>query len=230
MGINQTIRYDIFVVTNETPAWVLPGEPAPVRLMNTIRADSAGVHDDLTTPAALHDWLVTVDHRHPAGALNDPGPDELAEARLLRDSLRRLAAFLTDDPRLAAQSPVDSVEDAVATVNRAIAHLPHAQLVMLGGRLHSDRPAPTSPTRVAMAELAHDSIDVLTGPSATKLRACHAPGCVRYFVRSHPRREWCSETCGNRARAARHYRRIRAARYESWTGRFGPNDLVPGFP
>jgi predicted RNA-binding Zn ribbon-like protein len=199
-------------VTNETSAPVLPGEPAPVRLMNTIWADTAGVHDDLTTPAALHDWLVTVDHRYAADAFEDPGPDELAEAKLLRDSLRRLAAFCTDDPRPAAQSPVDSVDDAAAAVNRAVTHLPHAQLDMRGGRLHRDRPAPTSPTRVALAELAYEAIEMFTGPGATKLRACHAPRCVFYFVRSHPRREWCSETCGNRARAARHYRRIRAAR------------------
>jgi predicted RNA-binding Zn ribbon-like protein len=195
-------------VTNGTPAWVLPGEPAPVRLMNTIWADTAGVHDDLTTPAALRDWLVTVGDRD-ADALDDLRPDELAEAKLLRDSLRRLAAFCTDDPRPAAQSPVDSVDDAVAAVNRVVTHLPHAQLVTRDGRLHRDRPASTSPTRVALAELARDSIDLLTGPSATKLRACHAPRCVLYFVKSHPRREWCSETCGNRARAARHYRRIR---------------------
>src|SRR5262249_13071952 len=108
-----------------------------------------------------------------------------------------------------------SVDDAVTAVNRAITHLPHAQLVIRGGRLHRDRPAPASPTRVALAELAHDSIDMLTGPGAAKLRACLAPGGVRYFVRSHPRREWCSEACGTRAGAARHYGRIRAARYES---------------
>jgi predicted RNA-binding Zn ribbon-like protein len=202
-------------VTNGTSALLLPGEPAPVRLMNTIRADSAGVHDDLTTPAGLRDWLLAVDHRYAAYAVEDPRPDEVAEATLLRDSLRRLAAFATDDARPAAQSPVESVDDAVAAVNRATTHRPHAQLVIRDGRLHRDRPAPASPTRIALAELAHDSIDLLAGPSAPKLRACHAPGCVRYFVRSHPRREWCSETCGNRARAARHYRRIRAARYES---------------
>ena len=201
-------------MTYGTPAWALPGEPAPVRLMNTIWADTAGVHDALTTPAALRDWLVTVYHRDP-DAFRDPRPDELAEAKLLRDSVRQLAAFSTDDPRPAAQSPVDSVDDAVAAVNRAVTQLPHARLVMQAGRLHRDRCTATSPTRVALAELAHDSIDLLTGSGATKLRACQAPGCVFYFVRSHPRREWCSETCGNRARAARHYRRIRAARYES---------------
>ena len=187
----------------------------PVRLMNTIWADAAGVRDDLATSAALHAWLATVDHRYAADAPGEPRPDELAEAKLLRDSLRRLAAFCTDDPRPAAQSPVDSVDDALAAVNRTVTHLPDAQIVMRDGRLHRDRPAPTSPTRVALAELAHDSIDMLTGPAATKLCACQAPGCVLYFVRSHPRRVWCSETCGNRARAARHYRRIRAARRES---------------
>jgi predicted RNA-binding Zn ribbon-like protein len=195
-------------VLDGTPAWVLPGEPAPVRLMNTIWADAAGVHDDLTTPDSLRDWLVAVDERD-GGALDEPSPEELAEARLLRDSLRRLAAFCTDDSRAAAQSPVDSVDTAIATVNSAIAHRPHAQLVLREGRLYSDHPVPDSPTRVVLAELAHDAIDMLTGPTAAKLRACHAPGCVVYFVRTHPRREWCSEACGNRARAARHYQRIR---------------------
>ena len=203
---------EYFNVSNETPRSVLPDEPTPVRLMNTIWADTA-VHDDLTTPAALHDWLVAVDRRYVADAIGEPHPRELAEARLLRDSLRRLAAFCTDDRRPAAQSPVDSVDDALAAVNGAVTHLPHAQLAVRGGQLHRDRTAPNSPTRVALAELADDSIDMLTGPSATKLRACQAPGCVLYFVRSHPRREWCSEACGNRARAARHYRRIRAARH-----------------
>ncbi|HXA90195.1 MAG TPA: ABATE domain-containing protein, partial [Mycobacterium sp.] len=60
-------------MTNENPAPVLPGEAAPVRFMNTIWADTAGVHDDLTTPAALHDWLVTVCGRD-ADALEDPRP------------------------------------------------------------------------------------------------------------------------------------------------------------
>ncbi|WP_225993278.1 CGNR zinc finger domain-containing protein [Actinomadura rudentiformis] len=42
-----------------------------------------------------------------------------------------------------------------------------------------------------------------------QLRACLAPGCVLYFLKNHPRREWCTAACGNRARGARHYRRHR---------------------
>jgi predicted RNA-binding Zn ribbon-like protein len=65
---------------------------------------------------------------------------------------------------------------------------------------------------VALGAVAQDAIELLTGPEATTLRACHAPGCVLYFVKTHPRREWCSEACGNRVRAARHYRRVRDRR------------------
>jgi predicted RNA-binding Zn ribbon-like protein len=198
-------------VTEGTPAWVLPGEPAPVRMMNTIWADTTGVHDDLTTPAALRNWVALVNDQD-ADALDDPGLDELAEARALRDSLRRLAAFGTDDPRPAAQSPVDTVDEAVAAVNEAVAHRPHTQLTVRDGQLRRDNPPHASPTRTALAELAHNAIDLLTGPTAAKLRACQAPGCVLYFVKTHPRREWCSEACGNRTRAARHYQRIRNQR------------------
>ncbi|MFI7230667.1 CGNR zinc finger domain-containing protein [Nonomuraea angiospora] len=42
------------------------------------------------------------------------------------------------------------------------------------------------------------------------MRACNAPRCVRYFVKSHGRQEWCKPSCGNRARAARHYQRHNA--------------------
>jgi predicted RNA-binding Zn ribbon-like protein len=30
---------------------------------------------------------------------------------------------------------------------------------------------------------------------------------VLVFLKQHPRREWCSAACGNRARQAGHYRR-----------------------
>ncbi|MFE9171012.1 CGNR zinc finger domain-containing protein [Streptomyces kebangsaanensis] len=54
------------------------------------------------------------------------------------------------------------------------------------------------------------AVDPVT-PRREQLRACTAPRCVRYFVKSHGRREWCKPSCGNRARAARHYRRRRQA-------------------
>ncbi len=60
-----------------------------------------------------------------------------------------------------------------------------------------------------LAAIARDAISLLAGPRRAQLRACQGPGCIQFFVKDHPRREWCSAGCGNRARAARHYRRVR---------------------
>jgi predicted RNA-binding Zn ribbon-like protein len=73
--------------------------------------------------------------------------------------------------------------------------------------------------RATLAAVATEAIDLLTGPDAQLLRACHAPGCVIYFVKDHSRREWCSTACGNRVRAARHYsRRIEGRRSDAHPG------------
>ncbi|MEU6738808.1 CGNR zinc finger domain-containing protein [Streptosporangium sandarakinum] len=61
----------------------------------------------------------------------------------------------------------------------------------------------------ARAALASAAIAFLAGPRRELLRTCPAPRCVLYFVKEHARQEWCSVACGNRARAARHYRQHR---------------------
>ena len=63
------------------------------------------------------------------------------------------------------------------------------------------------PEERRLGELAAEAVRFFG--SDPQLRACLAPGCVLYFVKDHPRREWCGPACGNRARAARHYRRHR---------------------
>ena len=62
---------------------------------------------------------------------------------------------------------------------------------------------------IVLAAFAVDAIELLTGPRRAALRACGAPGCVLLFLKDHPRKEWCSAACGNRARQARHYARTR---------------------
>jgi predicted RNA-binding Zn ribbon-like protein len=182
--------------------WLLPGEPVPVRLMNTIWADRFGVHDSLITPDQLAGWL------HSVGLVSEPdrapSVSQLRAARQLRDALRRLAAVHTHDPRPAAASAIRDVEDAVAIVNAAVAQAAVPTLRHHAGVLGLAATKP-DPRRV-LATVALEAIELLTGPAAT-LQACLAPGCVLYFVKDHGRREWCSPACGNRARAARHYSR-----------------------
>jgi predicted RNA-binding Zn ribbon-like protein len=186
-------------------ALVLPAEPVPVRLMNTIWADRSGVHDALTTTGDLRAWLAAT---HPGLDHPEPGPGDLDSFRALRDALRRLAALVTGDTRPAAASATKGIGHAVADVNRAAAQAPTwPQLAYHDGGLHRATGAGATPARRALSTIAHQAIGLLTGQDAITLRACYAPGCVLYFTRDHPRRRWCSIACGNRARAARHYHR-----------------------
>lgn len=61
-----------------------------------------------------------------------------------------------------------------------------------------------------LGPIVRSAVDVLTGEDAERLRVCDSPTCRWLFV-DHSRnrsRRWCSmETCGNRAKARRHYRR-----------------------
>lgn len=188
--------------------WVLPDEPVPVRLMSTIWADTDGVHDDFQAPADVDDWLDALGFDR-SGATTTTA--EFERARLLRDSVRRLAAHVTEDDRPAAASAVESVHRAMAAVNATAAELPAVRLALDDGELHFTADLTVSPVTAHLAAVA-DEAQHLLGENANVLRACHAPGCVLYFAKTHPRREWCSIACGNRARAARHYEAVRSAR------------------
>ncbi|HEY1920572.1 MAG TPA: ABATE domain-containing protein [Streptosporangiaceae bacterium] len=186
-------------------AWLLPDEPVPVRLMTTIWADAEGIHDDLRSPQDVDAWLdaVGVDR---SGTRSTTA--ELTQARGLRDAVRQLAAFITGDPG----QPAAAIGDALAQVNAAAAQAPAPALVLCGGHLERGTQDHGSPVTAGLARIAEDTIGLFGGDDAAKLRACPAPSCVLYFVKTHPRREWCSLGCGNRVRAARHYQRVRALR------------------
>jgi predicted RNA-binding Zn ribbon-like protein len=172
------------------------GEPLPVELMNTIWAGRDGIHDALTSPTDLTGWL----------HLPDSDVVPLDEFRALRDALRRLAADVTEDTR-AVDNPLD-LETAVDVVNRSCAHAP-SWSSMSWPTTRAVESAHTF-ADAALSNIAEQAVDLFTGPDRQQLRACYAPGCVLYFIRNHPRREWCSAGCGNRARVARHYRRHHA--------------------
>jgi predicted RNA-binding Zn ribbon-like protein len=195
--------------TSATPAtrvWILSDESPPVRLMSTIWADADGTHDDLRSTADVDQWLdaVGVDR---VGVRATEG--ELATARALRDAVRRLAACVTEDRRPAAAGAIADVDAAVRQLNVTAAELPARRLVLRDGRLELGVPGGPSPVTTGLAQIAGQAVGLFGGAEAARLRACNAPGCVLYFIKTHPRREWCSVACGNRVRAARHYRRAR---------------------
>ncbi|WP_405674385.1 ABATE domain-containing protein [Streptomyces sp. NBC_01511] len=209
------------VTSDPTPPTAAPllGEPLPVEFMNTIWADRDGVHDELAHPEGLAAWLRGVRSRLPAAEglsfarLPEPSADELRRFRQLRDALRHLAAVTTGDSRdsRGTVSGVASDAAAVAAVNECCAYAPSWSALEWTGDGGPTRTAATNDTATAwiLSRVAEDGVRLFAGPGRTELRACHGPRCVLYFVRSHPRREWCSADCGNRARVARHYRRHR---------------------
>jgi predicted RNA-binding Zn ribbon-like protein len=186
----------------------LRDEPLAVELHNTRYATSAGPVDALADAEQAQAWLQALADRLP-GADGAPGAAACAADLIaLRDAVR--AALQA----AAGGSPQDPA--SLATINEAsrrAARSPRAEL----------EPGETAPRRaedthgasraeITAGAFARDAIDLLTGPHRADLRVCGAPGCILMFVKEHPRREWCSSACGNRARQARHYQRAREIR------------------
>ena len=152
----------------------------------------------LREPGDLARWLVE------AGLLADhPAVSEaqLSQARVLREAIYRVA-------KLAGRGRPDAAD--VAEINRWAARPGLAPQLDPAGRAVATLADP--PVESALATLARDAIDLVTGPHAGRVRECAADDCALLFVdASRPgRRRWCSmEACGNRSKTAAYRRRNR---------------------
>jgi predicted RNA-binding Zn ribbon-like protein len=182
----------------------LPPAPGAEHYLALDFVDSAialpGGHflDLLGTPAGTNQWLF---ERGLAPA--DAGVQEMCATQLrsLREHLRALfAARVAGLPALPA---------ALSAVNDALSRAPTAPLLHWDEKNGPYRAAPCPTNEIldhALATLAANAADLLTGPDAERLTACGSAPCNRYLLR-HGRRHWCSTRCGDRARAARAYAR-----------------------
>ncbi|HEY0506870.1 MAG TPA: ABATE domain-containing protein [Blastococcus sp.] len=154
--------------------------------------------DLLGTPAAAGRWLV---ERGLAPA--DVGVREMCAAQLrsLREQARALfASRVAGLPALPA---------ALSAVNDALSRVPTAALLYWDEKNGPYRAVPCPTNEIldhALATLATNAADLLTGPDAERLTTCDSTPCNRYLLR-HGRRHWCSTRCGDRFRAARAYAR-----------------------
>jgi predicted RNA-binding Zn ribbon-like protein len=206
--------------SEEATSAILLGEPLPVELMNTVGADRDGAHDALENNAGAAAWLRAVADRIGAEAGTEPGQLDadavrpIAGAlRELRDALRRLAAEATRDPRPPATAPELTRPEAIATLNALAEAWPELVWPDDGHPSRAYRARGTA-AGLAVELIAHQGVELFTGPARDRLRPCLAPNCLLFFVKDHPRREWCSPGCGNRARVARHYERHHPARQD----------------
>jgi predicted RNA-binding Zn ribbon-like protein len=145
------------------------------------------------------------------GKLIDGLPEWAAKARLpadlervteVRDAIRALMRAVTEGGEIPA-AKLDVLNSAAA----AAPLWPELRdELTIAERTSADA------RQATLAAIARAAIVLLGTPARRDaLRACDGPGCVQFFIKDHPRREWCGPACGNRARAARHYRRHRVS-------------------
>lgn len=177
------------------------GGPLALDLANTVMVVRHGEEVDLlATPADLERWL-DAERSH----LGDCGfaLTHLPEIHGARDAIRSVLATTVADRA--------APDWAVRLLNELSAAAPVApQLERLDRELRLEEKTVGSDALACMlGTLAQSAISLVTGSDRGRLQVCRAPSCGMFFVGA---RRWCCAACGNRARAARHYRRHHGSR------------------
>ncbi len=104
--------------------------------------------------------------------------------------------------------------EAVQIVNTALRSRPVDELVVIDGAVRLSRGHADDPFAEALARLAEPIVQEIAEGRPERLRVCANDTCRWVFFDSSRsgRRRWCDmTTCGNRAKAARHRARQKAA-------------------
>ncbi|MDX1751304.1 MAG: CGNR zinc finger domain-containing protein [Methylophaga sp.] len=104
--------------------------------------------------------------------------------------------------------------DAIATLNNYLQNYKiHYQLEQSSEGYQLTNQTVCHSTADIIGVLAFELANMLASEQRAYLKRCLNPDCVLMFVdnsRSHKRR-WCSmETCGNRAKVSKHYRKVKS--------------------
>lgn len=146
-------------------------------------SDGRIVHEKIVTQADVAAWLDRLDIDAPVSGINIP------ELLAYRRDLRRLL-LNTGDPSI----------------------LNAAQDISIASATAAERAAADQPLQ---ALLAVSALSILMDErERRRLKMCPGNDCGWLFIdeTKNARRTWCSmETCGNRAKAARHYARSKGA-------------------
>jgi predicted RNA-binding Zn ribbon-like protein len=180
--------------------WLWVGGRPSVDFLNTLRDRVTGPRETLRTPADLAEWF--------AASAVTGGRIEVTETDLAA-ALRLRAAIDTATGAALAGRPVAAGDiETLNAVAAAVSLVPRLALDP-EGRPYARTDASAE---AALARIAADAIDLLTGGELARLRICAADDCGARFVDRSPgrNRQWCSmRRCGNRSKARRHYTRRR---------------------
>jgi predicted RNA-binding Zn ribbon-like protein len=210
-----TQRSPIAVFTTERGRLSLLGGHIALDFTNTVDwRGRAEPEEFLTSYATLLRWaarigLVTAAEQASLSRRAEAAPDEagalLETALTLREAFYRL---------LVAQARGTPGQQAdLAALNAVLHRFPPPGEIVTSGASFAWKSA-TSDAALArpVALLARLAGEFLVSPELRRLRLCEGSDCGWLFLDVSPnrRRRWCSmEGCGNRAKARRHYRRLR---------------------
>jgi predicted RNA-binding Zn ribbon-like protein len=180
-----------------------PGEERSIALalVNTQHRNRRAFVDEIATCESLGDWLES----RGIALSRLPSDAELERVDALREAVRNLMhATVTGQPP--AASALRALNDAATTAPR----VPGLEWIADCGLVRRYATGGADAFGRAISAIATDAIELLTDERRGALIECSGPSCVRFLLKDHPRRHWCSAGCGERARAARYYRRTRA--------------------
>jgi predicted RNA-binding Zn ribbon-like protein len=179
------------------------GGPIALDLINTrVRTSDGEEADLLADPQALERWLAAQNDRLPLPK-GTPTALDLAAVHEIREH----AAGAVHHARRGERPPERTLR---AVADAQIAAPLVRELDWDGGRLAATSRRAGRYSARLVAELAAATVALVGADDITRVRQCERPGCILLFLPAHPQRRWCSETCGNRVRVARHYHRHRS--------------------
>ena len=196
----------------ESRQFVFIGNQSALDFINTEIVSGGERISLIQNYADLAAWLesahliATEDLRASEGSWGKEEKQTVVETTLrLRAELREMAEAL------AAGNPVSpQTLKALNTLLRHPAGYAQVEVTASGytRRFHASLEQPDD----LLAPIVHTAADLLCDINPALVRKCENPACILYFYdnsKNHARR-WCSMSgCGNRHKAATHYRRVR---------------------
>ncbi|WP_258589579.1 CGNR zinc finger domain-containing protein [Mesorhizobium sp. AR02] len=181
------------------------------------------VEERLSSPTELLAWLQSngVLSKEQFGSLRLVWKQDVDLARLVHGSAIALREVIYNllSARIDGKAPAEA---DVAIFNNILAsHIHSASIAWRAGAYGWNVPSPHAADSSLLMPIALSAAELLTGIRANKVRQCQDDrGCGWLFVdesRSQNRR-WCSMgDCGNRAKAHRHYQRVKKQGMSSTT-------------
>jgi predicted RNA-binding Zn ribbon-like protein len=173
--------------------------------LNTLDLDDGQLLEHFESPSDAANWFVQHGLLHDDEAHGWSEPD-LERVRDARAGLRAVVDAIAE-----SRTPPTA---AVQRVNEILDGRPMSRLVLEDGAVRVGHRHRGPASAEALVPIAEAIVDEIAEGRPDRFRICDNDRCRWTFFDASPtgRRRWCDmKTCGNRAKAARHRARVKAA-------------------